>query len=65
MMATDEEIIDYALGFIPESGPIDWDDLLGRIEYAFNIDLPDQMNAPEIRRLQKMIRQARRETGDT
>jgi hypothetical protein len=60
----EEEIVEYALGFVPATGPIDWDDLLYRIEVAFGIDLPSNMAAPEITRLQKAIRTARREAQE-
>lgn len=57
-----DEIVDYALGFCPEYPTrVDWDDLLYRIEAVFDLDLGDSMTSPEIERIKKAVRKARRE----
>lgn len=58
-----EAIVDYAEGWWPESGPIDWESLLNRIESAFDIELPETYSAPEIKRVQRAILKARREAN--
>lgn len=59
-----DEIVDYALGWIGEPGTaVDWDDLLYRIEGAFELDLPDQMLDPINVRIKKAILKARREAN--
>lgn len=58
-----EEIVEYALGFCPDTGPIEWDDLLYRIEKAFDLDLPGQWLDPEIKRIKNAILKARREAN--
>ena len=60
-MPNDEQLIDYALGFVPDAGQIDWDDLFLRIEQAFDIDLPEDYLDPMIKRMKKLILAARRE----
>lgn len=63
-MPTDNEIIEFALGFIPAEGRIDWEDLLFRIESVFDIELPDSYLDPEIKRLKKIIAKARKEANE-
>lgn len=58
---TDEAIVEYAIGWVPQTGAIDWDDLLYRIESAFDIDLPEAMLDPRIVQLKVLIRKARKE----
>lgn len=59
-----DEIVDYALGFIPEGSVIDWDNLLYRIEDVFNIDLGSSMVSPEIKAIRRAIRTAVKERGE-
>ncbi len=60
-----EDIIDYAIGFLPEyPAPVpDWEHLLYRIENAFDLDLGDSMLSPDIVAIQRAIRKARKEGG--
>jgi hypothetical protein len=57
-----ERIVNYAVGWLPESGPVDWDDLLYRIEGAFDLDLGGDMNSPVIKRIKREVRRARRDS---
>jgi hypothetical protein len=61
---SDEEIIEYALGFVEPTGRIDWEDLFFRLETAMGVDLPDSYLDPEIKRLKKIILQARKEANE-
>lgn len=57
-----ERIVEYAISMNPDpSQSIDWDDFLLRVEQAFDIDLPDTMTDPTIRRIQREVRKARRQ----
>lgn len=56
-----EEIVEYAVGFVDPDERIDWDHLLLKIEKSFDIDLPGDYAHPEIKRIQRAIRAARRE----
>ena len=58
--AVDAAVV-IADGFFQE-GPIDWDDLLYRLEEWTGIDLPDQMDDPELLRLMRDVRKIRRES---
>jgi hypothetical protein len=58
-----DEIIEYALGFVGEDR-IDWEDLLFRIELAFDFDLPTQFDDPMIKFLKAKILKARREARE-
>ncbi len=60
-----EEIVDYALGVLPEyPAPVpDWDDLLYRIECVFDLELGDSMSDPDVVAVQKAIRAGRRATA--
>jgi hypothetical protein len=55
-----EEIARYIADFNPPGMPVDWDAALYRVEKAFDIDLPDQMTDPLIKRIQKVVRAERR-----
>lgn len=56
-----EEIVSYALDFLPESGPVDWEYMLDKLDKVFKLGLPDDMLAPEIKRIKAAINKARRE----
>lgn len=58
-----DEIIEYALGFVGEDR-IDWEDLLFRIESAFDFDLSAQFDDPTIKFLKAKILKARREARE-
>lgn len=58
-----EEIVEFALGWYPvgSTNSIDWEDLLHRIEKSFGIELPGEYLDPEIKRIQRAIRNGRKE----
>lgn len=55
-----EEMADYITGFYPPGTPVDWDDALFRVEKAFDIDLPEGMLDPVIKKIQAETRKARK-----
>jgi len=56
---TDDEIMDFADSWAPDlPATIDWEDYLYRMETSLVVDLPDRMDAPEIRRIQRVTRAA-------
>ena len=59
-----EAIADTALGFYPPGTTVDWDDLLYRVETTMGIDLPQEMLHPDIVKIQKYVRKARREASE-
>jgi hypothetical protein len=60
-----ERIQDLAVDWAdPDTGRLDWEDFLGRLERYLDLDLPTQMDDPVIRRIQKISRAAVREATD-
>jgi uncharacterized iron-regulated protein len=62
--ATLDRIIQTGVDWAGDSGAIDWEDLLNRIERYENVVLPDQMDDPVIRKVQRKIRNAVREARE-
>jgi hypothetical protein len=58
-----EIAIKIALDFYPYRTPMDWDDLLYRVEVQAEIDLPEDMTDPFIERIKREVRKARREAA--
>lgn len=57
-LLTVTEIEEFADGWAPDDGRIDWDDYLFRLEVTYHVDLPESLSDPEIRRIQRITRRA-------
>ena len=61
-----DDIVDYAIdtadGFFPPGEPIDWSDLIDRMESvgADGLNFGNSMESPAIRKIQRAVREARR-----
>jgi hypothetical protein len=60
MELTNELIDQFAEDWVPD-GPVEWDDYLNRFERYHDIDLPEDMTDPVIRRIQRRSRAVWRE----
>jgi hypothetical protein len=59
-----DEIVSYTLGFCPDyPARIDWEDMLDRIEVAFDIDLGSDLLSTEIQQIKRAVQVARREVA--
>ena len=56
----EERAVDIILDWAGD-GPVDWEDMLDRIERNLDLDLPTDMTDPVIRRIQRLGREALRE----
>lgn len=54
-----EQIVDF-IDVRYAQGPLDWDDALYAVEKEFDIDLGNDMNSTDIKKIQRAVRNARK-----
>lgn len=56
------DIVDYACSLYPdERMSVDWEDFLFRVEKLYSVELPESMEDPLIRKIQRLVRAGRAE----